>query len=174
MGPPEVLQLQEVAKPVPKKNEVLIKVYASAVTASDCLMRRSDLPRITSLGRGLVVGLTKPRKPLWGAVVAGDIETIGKDVTLFKDGDPVYGSTGLRLGAYAEYACMAEAETLTGCLAIKPATMRYEESAAVPYGAMIALHFLDKGNIQKGQKVLVYGLRGHRNNSGAARQAPGC
>jgi NADPH:quinone reductase-like Zn-dependent oxidoreductase len=159
-GPPEVLQLKEVEKPTPKNNEVLIKIYATAVTASDCLIRRSDLPAIMSFGRGLAVGFTKPRKPVFGAVVAGDIEAAGKDVRLFKKGDQVYGSTGLRLGAYAEYACMTEAETMTGCLAIKPATMSYEEAAAVPYGAMIALHFIDRGNIQTGQKVLVYGASG--------------
>ena len=147
-GPPEVLQLSEVEKPTPKNNEVLIKIYATAVTASDCLMRRSDLPLIMSLARGLAAGFKKPRKPVWGAVVAGDVEAVGKDVKHFKRGDHVYGSTGLKLGAYAEYACAPEAETLTGCLSIKPATMSYEEAAAVPYGAMIALHFIDKGNIR--------------------------
>ncbi len=159
-GPPEVLQLREVQKPAPKNNEVLIKIYASAVTASDCLIRRDDLPVIMSLGRRLTIGFTKPRKPVFGAVVAGEIEAVGKDVKLFRKGDQVYGSTGLRFGAYAEYACMTEAETMTGCLAIKPATMSYEEAAAVPYGAMIALHFMDKGNIRSGQKVLVYGASG--------------
>jgi NADPH:quinone reductase-like Zn-dependent oxidoreductase len=159
-GPPEVLQLKEVEKPRPKNNEVLIKIYATAVTASDCLIRRSDLPITMSLARRLAIGLTKPRKPVLGAVVAGVIEAVGKDVKLFRAGEQVYGSTGLRLGAYAEYACMPEAETMTGCLAIKPTTMSYEEAAAVPYGAMIALHFMDKGNIRSGQKVLVYGASG--------------
>ncbi len=159
-GPPEVLQLKEVEKPTPKNNEVLIKIYATAVTASDCLIRRSDLPLIMSLGRRLAIGLTKPRKSVFGAVVAGDIAAVGQDVKLFRQGDQVYGSTGLRLGAYAEYACMPESETMTGCLALKPATMSYEEAAAIPYGAMIALHFMDKGNIRSGQKVLVYGAAG--------------
>ncbi|HEY6230501.1 MAG TPA: NAD(P)-dependent alcohol dehydrogenase [Pyrinomonadaceae bacterium] len=159
-GPPEVLQLTEVKKPTPKNDEVLIKIYASAVTASDSLMRRSDLPVVMSLGRGLAIGFTRPRRSVFGAVVAGDIEAVGKNVRTFKEGDQVYGSTGLRLGAYAEYACMAEAETMTGCLAPKPAAMSYEEAAAVPYGAMIALHFMDRGKIQSGQKVLVYGASG--------------
>jgi NADPH:quinone reductase-like Zn-dependent oxidoreductase len=159
-GPPEVLQLTEVKKPTPKNNEVLIKIYATAVTASDCLMRRSDLPLIMSLGRGLAAGFKKPRRPVWGAVVAGEIEAVGKDVKLLREGDQVYGSTGLRLGAYAEYACMPEAGTMTGCLALKPAGMSYEAAAAIPYGAMIALHFMDKGNIRSGQKVLVYGASG--------------
>jgi len=159
-GPPEVLQLKEVNKPTPKNNEVLIKIYATAVTASDCLIRRADLPIIMSLGRRLTIGFTKPRKPVFGAVVAGRIEAVGKDVKLFREGDQVYGSTGLGLGAYAEYACMPEAATMTGCLAIKPATMSYEEAAAVPYGTLIGSHFVNKGNIQSGQKVLVYGASG--------------
>ncbi len=159
-GPPEVLQLKEVEKPVPKNNEVLIKIYASAVTATDCLMRRADLPAIMSLGRGLSVGFTRPRKPIWGAVVAGRIEATGKDVKLFRAGDQVYGSTGLRLGAYAEYVCVPEAGMLTGCQAIKPAGMSYEEAAAVPYGTLIGSHFVYKGNIRSGQKVLVYGASG--------------
>jgi NADPH:quinone reductase-like Zn-dependent oxidoreductase len=159
-GPPEVLQLREVEKPAPKNNEVLIKIYASAVTASDCLMRRSDLPLLMSLGRGLAAGFTKPRRPVFGAVVAGEIEAVGKDVKLLRTGDQVYGSTGLRLSAYAEYVCMPEAGTMTGCTAIKPATMSYEEAAAVPYGVLIGLPFIDKGNIRSGQRVLVYGASG--------------
>src|SRR5437763_3558983 len=159
-GPPEVLQLKEVKKPTPKNNEVLIKISAAAVTASDSLMRRSDLPIMFSLMRRLAIGFTKPRKPIWGFVLAGEVEAVGKDVKRFRKGDQVYGSTGLRLSAYAEYACMPEAETMTGCLAIKPATMSYEEAAAVPYGALLASHFMNKGNIRSGQKVLVYGASG--------------
>jgi len=159
-GPPEVLQLKEVKKPAPKNNEALIKIYATAVTATDCLMRRSDLPLIMSLGRRLSVGFTKPRQSILGAVVAGDIEAVGKDVKLFREGDQVYGSTGLRLGGYAEYVCMPEAGTMTGCIAIKPATMSYEEAAAVPYGTLIGSHFINKGNIRVGQKVLIYGASG--------------
>ena len=159
-GPPEVLQVKEVEKPTPKGDEVLIKIYATAVTASDSLMRRSDLPLLFSLMRRLGAGLTKPRKPIPGFVLAGEVEAVGKDVTLFKKGDQVYGSVGMRQGAFAEYACMAEAGTLTGCLALKPETMSYEEAAAVPYGAMIASHFLKKGNIRKRKKVLIYGASG--------------
>lgn len=159
-GAPEVLQLREVEKPAPKKKEVLIKIHASAVTATDCLMRRSDLPVLMSLGRGLASGFTKPRRSVWGAVFAGDIEAVGKDVKLFREGDQVYGSTGLRLGAYAEYTCMPEAGTMTGCLALKPMTISYEEAAAVVYGALIGSPFINKGGIQSGQKVLVYGASG--------------
>jgi NADPH:quinone reductase-like Zn-dependent oxidoreductase len=159
-GPPEVLQLTEVEKPTPKNDELLIKIHATAVTASDSLMRRSDLPIMFSLMRRLGVGLLKPRKPIPGFVLAGEVAAVGKDVRLFKKGDQVYGSAGLKMGAYAEYACLPEAGTLTGCLAVKPANMTYEEAAAVPYGAMIAKHFLNKGNIQRGKKVLVYGASG--------------
>ena len=95
-GPPEVLQLKEVEKPTPKNNEVLIKIYATAVTASDCLMRRSDLPVMFSLMRRLAVGFTKPRKPILGFVLAGEVEAAGKDIKLFSEGDQVYGSAGLR------------------------------------------------------------------------------
>ena len=159
-GAPEVLQLREVGKPAPKDNEVLIKIHAAAVTASDCLMRRSDLPVVMSLARGLASGFKRPRRPVWGAVFAGDVEAVGKNVKLFREGDQVYGSTGLRLGAYAEYTCMPESGTITGCLALKPTAMSYEEAAAVPYGTLIGLHFIDKGNIRSGQKVLVYGASG--------------
>jgi NADPH:quinone reductase-like Zn-dependent oxidoreductase len=159
-GPPEVLQLREVGKPAPKANEVLIKIHAAAVTASDSLMRRSDLPAMFSLLRRLTIGFSRPRKSIEGFVLAGEVEAIGKDVKLFRQGDQVYGSTGLRQGAYAEYACMPEAGTLTGCLALKPATMSYERVAAVPYGAMLASHFMNKGDIRGGQKVLVYGASG--------------
>ena len=146
-GPPEVLQLKEVEKPTPKNNEVLIKIYATAVTASDCLLRGAEFPFIMSLVMRLVLGFTKPRKSIIGFVLAGDVEAVGKGVKLFRKGEQVYGSTGLRLGAYAEYACLPEAETMTCCLALKPATMSYEEAAAVPYGAMLASHFMNKGNI---------------------------
>ena len=163
-GPPEVLQLKELEKPTPKNNEVLIKIHATAVTASDSLMRRSDLPVMFSLMRRLGVGLIRPRKSIPGFVLAGEVESVGKDIKrgisptvrdgvrlVFKEGDQVYGSAGLRLGSYAQYVCLPEAQTLTGCLALKPETMNYEEAAAVPYGAMIASHFLNKGNIRKGQ-----------------------
>src|SRR5689334_17988336 len=107
-GSPEVLQLREVEKPAPKNNQVLIKIYATAVTASDCLIRRSDLPVIMSVVRRLAIGFTKPRKSIVGAVVAGEIESVGKDVKRFRQGDQVYGFTGLGFGAYAEYTCMPE------------------------------------------------------------------
>ncbi|HEX2907093.1 MAG TPA: NAD(P)-dependent alcohol dehydrogenase [Phototrophicaceae bacterium] len=157
-GPPEVLQLREVKKPLPKTNEVLIRIHATAVTASDCIIRGFKLPRRSLMGfmMGLVLGFTKPRNPILGMVLAGEIETIGKSVTRFKPGDSVYAFNTMRFGAYAEYICLPE----TSVIALKPANLTYEEAAAIPYGGMLALHFLKKGNIQTGQKVLIYGASG--------------
>jgi NADPH:quinone reductase-like Zn-dependent oxidoreductase len=157
-GPPEVLQLNEVEKPTPKNNEVLIKIHATAVTASDCIVRGFKLPRWSPLGlmMGLALGITKPRQPILGMVLAGDIESVGKDVKRFKKGDRVYGMTGLGFATYAEYKCMPEKE----CLVNIPSKVSYEEAAAVAYGGIIAGHFVKKGNIQNGQKVLIYGASG--------------
>lgn len=147
-GPPDVLQLKEVAKPTPKDNEVLIRIHATTVAAEDPGMRRSP---------GLN-GFTKPRKPVLGFYLAGQVEDVGKDVKRFKKGDRVYGNTGMGLlGTYVEYKCMPEDSPLTG----QPANMTYEEAAAIPNGALTALPFLrDKGNIRSGQKVLIHGASG--------------
>jgi NADPH:quinone reductase-like Zn-dependent oxidoreductase len=157
-GPPEVLRMKEVEKPTPKNNEVLIKIHTTAVTASDCIVRGFKLPRLSPLGlmMGLTLGFTKPRQPILGMVLAGDIELIGTDVKRFKKGDQVYGMTGLGFATYAEYKCISEKE----CLVKKPSNASHEEAAAVAYGGIIAGHFLKKGNIQNRQKVLIYGASG--------------
>jgi len=159
-GPPEVLQLREVEKPTPKDNEVLIKIYATAVTASDIFIRGSQIPIQFLIPMRLYIGLTKPRKSIIGLVLAGEIESIGKDVKRFRIGDQVYGLTGFGLGAYAEYKCMKETDSTHGCLAIKPVNISYEEATAAAYGGLLAFQYVEKGNIQRGQKVLVYGASG--------------
>ncbi len=155
-GPPEVLQVKEVEKPIPKENEVLIKVKAATVTLYDCWGRAATGPPGFGFLIKLSSGLGKPKKPILGTEFAGEIEVVGKNVNLFKKGDPVFGFTGDSLGTNAEYVCMAE----DGALAIKPSNMTYEEAAAIPYGGLTALYFLRKGNIQSGQKVLIFGASG--------------
>jgi NADPH:quinone reductase-like Zn-dependent oxidoreductase len=156
-GPPEVLQLKEVEKPVPKDDEVLIKIHATAVTASDIFIRSSQVPLRVLVPMRLMLGVTRPRKSIIGLVLAGEIEVIGKDIKRFKTGDQVYGLTGFDLGAYAEYKCMKETDSTHGCLAIKPTNISYEEATMVSYGGLLAFQFMEKGNIQRGQEVLVYG-----------------
>ena len=151
-GPPEVLQLTDVEKPTPKDDEVLIRIYATTVTYGDAMLRSmTGLPRLVF---GLAFGLG--RNTILGHELAGDIEDVGDAVTRFKVGDPVFASTGSKGGAYAEYSCLPE----DGMLAIKPTNMAYEEAAAIPVGGNTALHILRKGNIQPGDKVLIYGASG--------------
>lgn len=159
-GPPDVLQLKEVNKPSPKRDEVCIKIYASAVTASDIYIRGSQLPLRFWLPMRLFLGFTKPRKSIIGMVVAGEIEAVGKDITRFRAGDQVYGVTGFGLGAYAQYKCMKETDSMHGCLSLKPANISYEEATAAAYGGLLALQRIEEGNIQRGQHVLIYGASG--------------
>lgn len=155
-GSPDVLQFKEVEKPTPKDNEVLIKIYATTVTAADFRVRSFTVPRLFWLPIRLVLGVRRPKKTILGAELAGEIESVGKDVTRFKPGDQVFASTLPDFGAYAEYKCLSEDLAVV----LKPTNMTYEEAAALPIGARTALYYFRKANIRSGQKVLVYGASG--------------
>src|SRR5262249_29708474 len=155
-GPPEVLQLQEVEQPTPKGREVLIKIYATAVTVSDCIIRGGRVRPLLWLPMRLIVGFTRPRQPILGMVLAGEVEAVGKKVRRFHPGDQVYAVNPFRFGTYAEYTCLSE----TSVLALKPSTVTYGEAAAIPFGGLLALHFLRQGQIHSGQNVLIYGASG--------------
>ena len=151
-GPPEVLQLKEVEKPTPKDNEVLIKVHATTVNRTDCGFRRPEYPLIIRL----INGVLKPKRTILGSELAGEVEAVGKGVKLFKTGDQVFGLTGNKFGAHAEYICLPEDASIV----TKPANMNYEEAAAVCDGAMLAFTFIRKISLQKGDKILIYGASG--------------
>jgi len=156
-GPPDVLQLKEVEKPIPKGDEVLIKVHAAEATKADCEMRSFHFPvKWFWLPMRVAMGLIKPKKHILGGYFAGEVESIGKDISRFKKGDQVFGAAKLRFGAYGEYVCLPANYTIV----LKPNNMSFEETAAVPLGGLNALHFLRKAKIRSGEKVLVNGAGG--------------
>ena len=163
-GPPEVLHLTEVEKPVPKNNEILVKIHATSVNFGDIVARnfkavsprKFSMPMFFWLPTRLMFGFRKPRKGILGSEFAGEVEAIGQDVTQFSEGDAVFGYRGASMGANAEYLCMPE----DGCVAHKPTNMTFEEAATVPYGVLTALNLLRKVNLQPGQKILINGASG--------------
>lgn len=156
-GPPEVLRLEDVDRPVPDDDDVLIRVHASTVSAEDPKLRSFAHPPLLWLPMGLLLGFRRPRRPILGMDLAGEVERVGSKVTRFKKGDRVFGYTGVRLGAHAEYKCIPE----SGILARMPRNMTYEEAAAAPNGALTALVYLRNwAKVEPGERVLVYGASG--------------
>ena len=158
-GPPEVLRLRDVRKPVPKDNEVLVRIRATTVSAADCELRRFDFAPWIWVPIRLAFGIRRPRQPVLGQEFAGDVDAVGEKVRSVRKGDRVFAATGIPLGAYAEYICLRE-NPQTGAIATMPANLDYEEAAALPYGGGEALEFLRKATVRNGQRVLVNGAGG--------------
>jgi NADPH:quinone reductase-like Zn-dependent oxidoreductase len=159
-GPPDVLKIVEYKKPEPKDDEVLIKIYAASVTNSDIFIRSSNIPLKFRIPMRLMIGITRPRHAIIGEVLSGEIAQTGSRIRRFQVGDQVYGLTGFSLGAYADSKCMQETDSKQGCIALKPKNINFEEATAAAYGGLLAFQFLEKGNIQPKQKVLIYGASG--------------
>lgn len=159
-GSPEVLQIKEYKKPVPKKDEVLINIYATSVTDSDIFIRGSKVTPGLIIPFRLMIGIRRPRNPIIGEVFSGEIEYAGSEIKRFKVGDKVYGFTGFSLGAYADYKCMKEKDSKRGCLSIKPRNISFVDATSAAYGGFLALQFMDKIQINSGSKVLIYGAAG--------------
>ncbi len=156
-GPPEVLEPREMPTPVPTDSEVLVRIRATAVTASDVFIRGSDIPWRFKIPMRLMIGVMRPRKAILGLVFAGEVEWAGVNVKRFRVGDKVYGLTGFGLGTYAEYMCIRETDSKHGCIARMPSTIGYEAATAAAYGGLLALQHLETAAIGPGRKVLVYG-----------------
>lgn len=159
-GPPEVLTIAERDRPEPRDDEVLIRIYAASVTNSDLFIRGSDIPLRFRIPMRLMMGITRPRREILGEVLSGEIVQVGSQIRRFHVGDQVYGLTGFSLGAYADYKCMKETDSKQGCLAFKPANIGFEEATSAAYGGLLALQYMERGDIQPGCKVLVYGASG--------------
>jgi NADPH:quinone reductase-like Zn-dependent oxidoreductase len=155
-GPPAALELKEVDQPVPKKNEVLIKILATTVTSADCRLRSQNFPRGFGFITRLVFGIRKPRRKILGTELAGVVVAIGSQVTQFRVGDEVFALTGIGLGCYAQYKCLPA----TGCIALKPAGLSATDAAALPFGGTTAIDFLRRANLLNGERVLVNGASG--------------
>lgn len=155
-GPPEVLHLKDIPKPVPKNNEILIRIYATTVTSGDHRVRMLDVPAGFGLFARLALGITRPRQPILGTELAGEIESVGKDVSKFKVGDQVFAFPGVSMGCYAEYKCIQE----NGPVALKPSNLTYDESTALSFGGTTALSFFRRGKLQRGERLLVNGASG--------------
>ena len=159
-GPPDVLKLVEYERPVPRDDEVLIKIYATSVTNSDLFIRGSQIPLRYRIPMRLMLGIIRPRHPIIGEVLSGEVVQVGANTRRFKVGDQVFGLTGFSLGAYADYKCMKEDDSKQGCIALKPDNTSHEEATSAAYGGLLALQYLDKAGIKENQKVLVYGASG--------------
>lgn len=159
-GPPEVLKLVEVDRPSPKDDEMLVEIKASAVTASDIFIRGSNIPLLFKIPMRLMIGILRPRKSIIGLVFAGVVKSTGVKISKFAPGDEVYGLTGFNLGAYAQYTCLRENDSKTGCVTLKPKNVSFEEATSAVYGGALALQFMEKAEIKLGHNVLIYGASG--------------
>ena len=155
-GSPETVHLKEVEKPTPRDNEVLIRIHATTVSSGDVKLRSFNVGALYWLPMGLYMGFKRPKRQILGDDLSGVVASVGKNVTRYKKGDPVFGTVGLNMGAHAEYICLPE----DGPFTHKPANMMHEEAAAIPFGGHTALFFLEKAKIKKGQSVLIYGASG--------------
>jgi NADPH:quinone reductase-like Zn-dependent oxidoreductase len=151
-----VIKIEERPKPIPKDDEILIRVYATTVASGDCRVRGLNIPVLYRPMMMLLYGAGKPKQPILGTELSGQVEAVGKNVTAHKVGDSVFAMTGMKMGAHAEYITLSE----KGKVVSKPGNISYEQAAAITFGGTTSLHFFRKANLQKGQKILIYGASG--------------
>ncbi|MBN1647162.1 MAG: NAD(P)-dependent alcohol dehydrogenase [Spirochaetales bacterium] len=159
-GPPDVLKPAELPEPVPKAGEVLIRIHAASVTNSDIFIRGADIPLSRRIPMKLMLGIRGPRQQVIGEVLSGEVVRAGNKISKYKTGDQVYGLTGFSLGAYAEFKCMKEKDSVHGCIARKPGNVSHSEATGIAYGGLLALQSLEKIPDHRGKKILVYGASG--------------